>query len=206
LKRGFAVKPWPLLAILLLSLIPFPTVPQNRPAGSRLDSASLQWNTPGASFPKAPQDVEKNITPEYCKAHERPVRLPEERVFAGAGWMVFASSQGKDGVTVVGGALGEDGMCRPDPYQYFVFVRGKFAGTLSPRLMRARSDGSVNKVDFAGPGTIVADFSRYTGADPLCCPSRISQATYEVRERSRNPVVVLVGVRTRPSGPKAGDH
>jgi hypothetical protein len=90
-------------------------------------------------------------------------------------------------------------MCRPDPYQHFVFVRGKFAGTLSPRLMRARSDGSLNKVNFTGPGKIVADFSRYTGADPLCCPSQISEATYEVRERSGRPVVILVGVRTRPT-------
>jgi hypothetical protein len=102
-------------------------------------------------------------------------------------------------VTVVGGALGEDGMCRPDPYQHFVFVRGRFAGTLSPRLMRARSDGSLNKADFFGPGKIVADFSRYTGADPLCCPSGISEATYEVREKSGKPLVILVGVRTRSS-------
>ena len=72
------------------------------------------------------------------------------------------------------GAHTLDGMCRPNPYQYFAFVRGKFAGTLSPGLIRDRSDGSVNKVSFAGRGKIVAAFSRYTAADPLCCPSRIS--------------------------------
>ena len=113
--------------------------------------------------------MEKNVTPEYCKAHQRPVRLQEERVVAGAGWLVFSASKGKDGVTIVGGAFGQDGMCRPDPYQYFVFLRRKFAGTLSPGRMKARSDGSLNKVSFAGRGKIVTTFGRYTAADPLCC-------------------------------------
>jgi hypothetical protein len=186
-----------LLAISLVTLVSYTATAQDRPAGAWLDAAPVQWNRPGATLPRLPHDAQRNITPEYCKAHERPVSSQEERAVAGAGWIIFASFHGGNGVTVVGGALSEDGMCRPDPYQHFVFVRGRFAGTLSPRLMRARSDGSLNKVDFTGPGKIVADFSRYTGADPLCCPSRISEATYEVRERSGRPVVILVGVRTR---------
>jgi hypothetical protein len=195
-----------LLAIAFLALVPFVITAQDQPAGTWLDSTLVQWNRAGASIPLPavvgpgrPQDVEKNVTPEYCKAQQRPLRLQEERVVAGAGWVVFGSSKGKDGVTVVGGALSYDGMCRPDPYQYFVFVRGKFAGTLSPMLMRARSDGSINKVSFAGRERIMATFSRYTGADPLCCPSQVSEATYEVRQESGRPVVVVVGVRTRPT-------
>jgi hypothetical protein len=196
--RGEAMRA--LFTIPFLAIVPIAVVAQDQPAGTWLDSAPVEWSPPGASFPKAPQDVEKNISPEYCKTHERPIRLKEERVVAGAGWMVFASFQGKDGLTVVGGALSQDGMCRPDPYQYFVFVRGKFAGTLSPRLMRARSDGSVNKVSFAARGRIVATFSRYTSVDPLCCPSRLSEVTYEIREESGGrPFVILVSVRTRPT-------
>jgi LppP/LprE lipoprotein len=190
------MRPLHAIAFLAVAIVTFA---QDQPAGAWLDSTPVQWNTPGANFPKAPQDVPKNITPEYCKAHQRPVRLQEEHVVAGAGWMVFASSKGKNGLTVVGGALSYDGMCRPDPYQYFVFVRGKFAGTLSPGLMRARSDGSVNKVSFAGRRKIVAAFSRYTAADPLCCPSKLSEATYEIRQESGKPVVIVVGVRTRPT-------
>ena len=41
-----------------------------------------------------------------------------------------------------------DGMCRPNLYQDFVFVDGKFARTLSPSLMNARSDGASQKVRF----------------------------------------------------------
>jgi LppP/LprE lipoprotein len=103
--------------------------------------------------------------------------------------MVFSSSKGKDGLMVIGGALSEDGMCRPDPYQFFVFVRGNFAGTLSPALMRARSDGSITEISFAGRGKILTTFSRYTGTDSLCCPSRLSEATFEVRKESgHNPL------------------
>jgi LppP/LprE lipoprotein len=194
----------PPVLIPFLAFVPFVSTAQDQPTGTWLDSTPVQWNHPGASVPLRavvglgrPQDVEKNITPEYCKANQPPLRLAEERVVAGAGWLVFASFKSKDGVTIVGGALSEDGMCRPDPYQYFVFVRGKFAGTLSPGLMPARSDVSINNVSFAGRGKIVATFSRYISADPLCCPSRISEATYEVRQESGKPVVKLVRVQTR---------
>ena len=187
-----------LFAILFVVLLPSAARPEDWP-GAWLDSAPVQWNQPGVSLPKLPQDLKRNIAPDYCKAYEPAVNSQEERAVAEAGWIVVASSQGGNRITVVVGAGGEDGMCRPDPYENFVFVRGEFAGTLSPQLMRARADGSVNKVEFGGPRRIMAYFSRYTDSDPLCCPSRVSQATYEIRERSGKPVLVLVGVRTRPT-------
>jgi hypothetical protein len=198
LKRGLhwkAVRP--LSAIAFLAVVSIAGVAQDEPGGTWLDSQPVQWNRPGASFPKAPQDLEKNVTPEYCKAHPRPIRLLEDRIVAGAGWLVFASYRAKDGLIVVGSALSQDGMCRPDPYQYFVFLRGEYAGTLLPGMMEARSDGSVNKVSFSGRGKILAMFSRHTAADPWCCPSRLSEATYEIRQESGKPVVSVVGVRSR---------
>src|SRR5215467_4194174 len=105
----------PLLAILFAVLLPYAMTAQDRPGGAWLDTAPVQWNPPGASLPKPPKDANRNITPEYCKAHERPVSSDEERAVAGAGWIVFASFQGGNGVTVVGGAASQDGMCRPDP-------------------------------------------------------------------------------------------
>jgi hypothetical protein len=65
-----------------------------------------------------------------------------------------------------------------------------------PRYMQTVA---VNKVSFVGRGKIAATFSRYTAADPLCCPSRRSEATYEVRQESGKLVVIVVGVRTRPN-------
>jgi hypothetical protein len=187
-----------LFAILSVALLPCAAMTEDRPS-AWLDSAPVQWNQPGASLPKPPQDVKRDVAPDYCKTYEPSVNSPEERAIAEADWTVVASFQGGDRITVVLGAAGEDGMCRPDPYQAFVFVGGVFAGALSPRLMGAREDGGVNRVEFAGPKRITAYFSRYTDADPLCCPSRISEATYEIRESSGKPVLVLVSVRTRPT-------
>ena len=47
----------PVVAIPLLSLIPFPILSQDRPVGTRLDSTPVQLNRAGAKFPEAP-DVE----------------------------------------------------------------------------------------------------------------------------------------------------
>jgi hypothetical protein len=88
-------------------------------------------------------------------------------------------------------------MCRPDLYQDFVFVNGKFAGTISPTLMNARSDGGAVKIAFPAAVKILVEFSRFTDKDPLCCPSRISEGTFEIRYEGGKPVVVLTGVRTR---------
>jgi hypothetical protein len=102
------------------------------------------------------------------------------------------------GVTVVGASEDLDGMCRPNLYQDFVFVDGKFAETLSPSLMYARSDGGSRKVSFPAPNRILVEFDRYTDKDPLCCPSRISEATFEIHKEGGQPIVNLLSVRTRP--------
>jgi len=48
-----------------------------------------------------------------------------------------------------------DGMCRPAHFNVFVFVGGRFAGTLSPQLMTSRLDASI------GALRIAAEFARY---------------------------------------------
>ena len=136
-----------LLAISLVTLVSYTATAQDRPAGAWLDAAPVQWNRPGAALPKPPKDAERNITPEYCQPHEWPVSSPEELAVASAGWIVFAYFLG--GNDLSGGGVSEDGMCRPYPYQHVVFVQGKFAGTLLPRLMRARSDATERDQSYA---------------------------------------------------------
>ena len=80
---------------------------------------------------------------------------------------------------VVRGAANYDGMCRPRDYQDFVFVRGAFAGTLSPQPMDSRSDGAVNQVSVQS-GRVTGEYARYAPADPLCCPSRATSVVFEV--------------------------
>ena len=144
-------------------------------------------------------EAQRRKPPAYCKSTQRPPSSPEEKLVARAGWQVFVSSQDGKGITVVGAAAALDGMCRPDPYQQFVFVDGVFAGTLAPEPMRARSDGSSGQPSFPSPVKIEVEFSRYKESDPLCCPSRITAATFEIRKTSGKPVVTLAGAKTRPS-------
>ncbi len=77
-------------------------------------------------------------------------------------------------------AAGYDGMCRPLQYQDFVFVRGVFAGTLSPQPMDSRTDGALSQVSLQGPTRVAAAYARYAATDALCCPSRTTNVIFEV--------------------------
>jgi len=178
----------------MLLAFSYPGLSQVRP-GAWLDSPPRRWNKPGMSLPHAPTANRDKIAP-VCKPLPDRRDTTEESALTDAGWLVFISKNDGHGLTVVGASADLDGMCRPNRYQDFAFVNGKFAGTLSPKLMNARSDGASSTVSFASAGKIIANFSRYTGRDPLCCPSAISVATYEIREDSGRPIVVLTGVYT----------
>ena len=81
---------------------------------------------------------------------------------------------------VIRGTAGYDGMCRPRQFQDFVFLRGAFAGTLSPRAMDSRSDGALRRVSLQGPSRLMAEYDRYAATDPLCCPSRTTIVVFDV--------------------------
>ena len=187
----------PVFLLSLLALVSIPG-PAQIPSGAWLDSQPQPWNRPGMVLPRAP-DLDRDEIPSICKPLPRRSDTPEERAVTQAGWIVFTALRDGHGVTVVGASGDLDGMCRPNQYQDCVFVDGRFAGTLSPILMGARSDGGSVKISFPGTRRILAEFDRYTANDPLCCPSRISEATYELRTEAGRPVVILTSVRTRPA-------
>src|SRR5262245_11835167 len=184
--------------LLLCFVIASTMLAQIAPSGVWLDSQPKPVNRRGMPLPHAP-DIDQDEIPSICKPLPRRTGTPEERAVTAAGWLVFTSLPDGHGVTVVGASADLDGMCRPNQYQDFVFVDGKFAGTLSPLLMGARSDGGAVKISFPGLSKILVEFDRYTARDPLCCPSRISEAIYEVRKEAGQPVVILTSVRTRPA-------
>lgn len=159
-----------------------------------LDRPTENWNRPGDVLPKAPQGFDWARAAKTCKSCFRAARSPEERAVASMGWHIINSSSDSRGLVVVLGASALDGMCRPEQYHEFVFSRRKYAGTLSPVRMDARTDGESRGVSFPGGARIVVEFSRYAEDDALCCPSRISIATFEVGDVAGKPVVVLVGV------------
>ena len=93
---------------------------------------------------------------------------------------------------------GADGMCRPVGYNIFVFVAGRFAGSLSPTVMTSRLDGSSSAVRIVGDHAITVDFSRYTSTDPLCCPSSHVVVRYAIDRSGSALVVVPIKRSARP--------
>ena len=160
--------------------------------------APASWNQRGTAVPSAPV-VQGNDDPR-CRMSERPPETPEDRSVIAKGWRLFHDYQAAWGLKVIWALSGYDGMCRPWGYQVFVFVRGVFAGTMSPHPMDARTDASLFSVQLlsrlAGPDPLVATFERYAESDPLCCPSRRSLVRYRIDRSRQVPLLVPVSAST----------
>lgn len=167
---------------------------------SWLDIPIKSWNTPGRTLPRAEPDGE--TIPELakrCSYLPLPRNTPGERALADAGWVpfhMFDKQIVQRDVEIVGGLAGADGMCRPANYNVFVFVGGRFAGTLSPGDMVSREDGSVGGgIRLSDDDVIAAEFSRYLAKDALCCPSGRVRVQYRIDRKSNPPVVVPVSAQ-----------
>jgi len=167
---------------------------------SWLDQPLVNWNKLGDAIPKSPE----KIAPDEISRCDAVLRIPasrEERAIAKAGWMLLYQPQTFSGTTIVMGQSGFDGMCRPAGFQLFVFVHGRFAGTLSPAPMDSRYDGTLDDAPLKSPDSIEASFRRYKDSDPLCCPSGVSLVTFEIVLDASRPLVVPKNVSTQPISP-----
>jgi len=146
---------------------------------SWLDEAKpAPWNTPDPSVPVAPR-ISQALDPR-CRDLARPPELEEDGRVRDRGWDLVGAYQGGWRIVVIRGTAGYDGMCRPRSYQDFVFVRGVFAGTLSPQTMDSRTDGALGRVFVQSGRRLTGEYARYTPADPLCCPSGTTSVTFEI--------------------------
>ena len=156
------------------------------------------WNQAGAPLP-APPAAEESKASLIARCRLTPPRgTPAEKAVDGADRVPFHNFDRRlvrEGVEVVGGMAGSDGMCRPTNYNLFVFVRGRFAGTLSPLAMTSRLDASSGAVRLPLP-QITAEFARYAASDPLCCPSSRVIVHYRIERGGAGAVVVPIEVRT----------
>ncbi len=144
------------------------------------------WNRGDGIVPNAPRT--SGAIDARCREQVRNPESLADRAVTRAGWSLFGSSQSFGPVTLVNAMAGTDGMCRPTQYNMFVFVSNRFAGTLSPTVMDSRSDGSLSEARLISPTSITADFSRYTSADALCCPSQKSSVSFSVTSGVRPTV------------------
>lgn len=170
---------------------------------SWLDQPLRNWNNGNGVVPNAP----RTTAPIEGTCREQ-IRTPEtiaERAVTRAGWQLFGATQTYSPVTIVMGMASVDGMCRPNQYNAFVFVNNRFAGTLAPQPVNARTDGAFGKVElFRGSAT--AEFMRYTASDALCCPSQTSTVSYEIQTSGARPVVKADDVVTSRSCSNSGGN
>lgn len=157
------------------------------------------WNTPGLMIPAAPK-VDSPIDPR-CRDLARPPQTEEDTRIRNRGWDLIDAYQGGWQILVLRGTAAYDGMCRPRRYQDFVFVRGAFAGTLSPEPMDSRTDGALSRVFIQSESQLTAEYLRYANSDALCCPSKTTRVVFEI---SKNPAVVRpASASTSPTGTSA---
>lgn len=150
---------------------------------SWLDRPLNNWNNGNGSVPNAPRTLV--AISAQCQSQIRQPDSISDRALTRAGWSLFGAAQTFGQVTVVNGMAGADGMCRPSLYNTFVFVGGRFVGTLSPTNMEARSDGALDHATLNGVDNVSAEFSRYRSSDALCCPSQTSYVSYSITTGTR---------------------
>jgi para-nitrobenzyl esterase len=150
---------------------------ESRPS-SWLDSTPLvQWNSAGAPLPAVPRH---DSVDARCLTAARPAELDEDREIVKMGWHLEGAYYGGWRMRVIRATAAYDGMCRPRQYHTFVFVRGRFVGSLSPHPMDSRTDGSLSRVEIQNADELVAEYERYSATDALCCPSARSRVTFKV--------------------------
>ena len=97
----------------------------------------------------------------------------------------------RQGLEILGGLTDMTQACEPVHFNLFVFVDGRFAGTLAPAPMTTARDGAVGAVRIVNETALTAEFARYAANDSECCPSSRVKVTYRI-DRGEAPVVTPV--------------
>jgi len=132
----------------------------------------------------------KKISPAELKRCADEVRTPSlsaDSLLMKKGWTLLGNPTqvyGDTAVVSVAGAF--DGNCRPLKSQTFVFVGSNLAGMLSPELMDSRTDGALTNVKLTSAMTLTAEYARYRGSDPLCCPWKTQEVSFVIKQDGGN--------------------
>jgi len=197
----YALPVLPVIVALLLLLVA-PAAAVAAQTASWLDEEKpANWNKMRGPVPEGPApDGDAADTPR-CKDQVRAPDTSMDRSVTSRGWSLIGPATTYGATSIIVANTSVDGMCRPRLYQAFVFVKGRFAGTLSPVPMNAREDGAENMVRVVSASELTVQYARYADADPLCCPSRLTVVRFRVEQMRNGPIVIPVTAQTRSSSP-----
>jgi len=186
------------LLILVVAATLLPTTVSAQSDTSWLDRPLAAWSQASGTVPPARPGTESQSALERrCGSSSLSASAAAEAVRK-AGWVPFLHFDraiARDDVEVVGGmtAAATPG-CEPTMFNLFVFVGGRFAGTISPIVMEQGRDGVAGAVRVTAADALTAEFARYTTKDAECCPSSRVRVTYRI-ERAQ-PTLVPIDLRT----------
>jgi len=164
-------------------------------SSSWVDRVTEHWNRAGVTIAAPPASQESHpALAKRCGSFVVTEGAAAAAV-AHAGWTPFLhldKQLTREDVEVIGGMVTATPDCQPAVFNLFVFVGGRFAGTLSPSSMSLGRDGAAGPVRLAGSDNLVAEFSRYTPTDTECCPSSVVRVTYRINRAGPAPVVQAV--------------
>jgi hypothetical protein len=187
-----------ILAIFSLSISPV-TSTAAPATGIWLDQPISNWNIPGGPIPKAPPGGSGNLA--MCRSSLRKPAGKEDRAVVAAGWSLTGPPRTAFETSEILGEADADGMCRPVKYQIFLFVRGQFAGTISPVPMDSREDGTAGPTNRSSASEFSVGFERYAPSDAKCCPSKRTEVFYQIRTVQGQPLVVPLRATTTANSP-----
>ncbi len=170
---------------------------------SWLDRPLINWNNNVSAVPTAPRSSASSPTSQMCAPTVRTPDSINDRALTRAGWHLYGPSYNYGTLQIITAMASVDGMCRPNQYNGFVFVGNRFAGTLSPVVSEARSDGALSRISLYMPDELTVEFVRYGANDGLCCPSQTSYVTYAITTGAR-PMVRAEEVDTRANCDSSG--
>jgi hypothetical protein len=178
--------------IALTVLLAGSAAPVLAQSGTWLDRDLAGWNTTGAGVPAGASGLQRDAVRKRCFANV--TSSPAVAAVAAAGWLPFLHQDlelKRGRIEVVAGTTDATAACEPLDFNLFVFVDGRFAGTLSPAPMTTNKDGAVGAVRITGDSSLTAEFVRYAPDDPECCPSRRIRVSYQVDEATEAVVKPL---------------
>jgi len=164
---------------------------------SWLDRPLAAWNKAAGAVPSPAQKPSPPAALIKRCGLTSPMPSPGASTVAAAGWIPYLHQDravARDGVEVIGGLTDAGGACEPAGFNLFVFVNGKFAGTLSPTPMTAGRDGVAGAVRLVSADGLTTEFARFAPGDLECCPSTRVRVTYRI-ERGEQPTIVATGVQ-----------